>query len=366
MEYCDKGDLFQKITYHKKNETLFEEREIWNTLIQILFGLKELHVRNIYHRDLKSANIFLARGGNVKIGDMNVSKLAKNGLLYTQTGTPYYASPEVWKDEPYDLKSDMWSLGCIIYEMATLKPPFRAESMEGLFKKVTKGTFDRLPSRYSKELSDVVKMMLKVNPNQRANCDEILSLPGILDHLESHLNIVCDENQDQSVFLSTIKIPKNPFRISECMPKPNYIPLKIRNASQTVQVNKVSHSSNSMPPVKKIFMSVNLPNQSKEAKNEFINVIKKQRQHLPFLNNKNNANNKNSLEVIHEKIPSINNSITPESSRLDYFNNCLLQSKNSSQKIMQMPKLPIINKNISPYRQKQKVYKNVRLEPIRY
>lgn len=65
---------------------------------------------------------------------MNVSKLAKRGLLYTQTGTPYYASPEVWKDKPYDKMSDIWSLGCILYEMTTLKPPFRAENMEGLYK----------------------------------------------------------------------------------------------------------------------------------------------------------------------------------------------------------------------------------------
>lgn len=70
---------------------------------------------------------------------MNVSKLAKLGLLQTQTWTPYYASPEVWKDNPYDYKSDIWSLGCVIYEMCSLKPPFRAEDMEDLFKKVTKG-----------------------------------------------------------------------------------------------------------------------------------------------------------------------------------------------------------------------------------
>lgn len=68
---------------------------------------------------------------------MNVSKLAKLGLLQTQTGTPYYASPEVWKDQPYDYKSDIWSLGCVLYEMSSLKPPFRADDMEGLFKKIT-------------------------------------------------------------------------------------------------------------------------------------------------------------------------------------------------------------------------------------
>lgn len=69
---------------------------------------------------IQSANIFLTKAGEAKLGDLNVSKVAKNGLLYTQTGTPYYASPEVWKDEPYDSKSDIWSLGCVIYEMTTL------------------------------------------------------------------------------------------------------------------------------------------------------------------------------------------------------------------------------------------------------
>lgn len=80
---------------------------------------------------------------------MNVSKLARNGMLYTQTGTPYYASPEVWSDQPYDHKSDIWSLGCVIYEMTTLRPPFRAEDMEGLYKKVMKGSYPKIQSHYS-------------------------------------------------------------------------------------------------------------------------------------------------------------------------------------------------------------------------
>ena len=92
-------------------------------------GLKALHARKILHRDLKSANVFLYKDGTVKLGDLNVSKVAKKGLLYTQTGTPYYASPEVWKDQPYDARSDIWSLGCVLYEAATLKPPFTANDM---------------------------------------------------------------------------------------------------------------------------------------------------------------------------------------------------------------------------------------------
>jgi NIMA (never in mitosis gene a)-related kinase len=111
---------------------------------------------DIFHRDLKSANVFLYHnnpsddidvfdtneGGThemAKLGDLNVSKVAKEGMLYTQTGTPYYASPEVWKDLPYDSKSDIWSLGCVVYEICALVPPFRAENMDGLYKRVLKG-----------------------------------------------------------------------------------------------------------------------------------------------------------------------------------------------------------------------------------
>lgn len=87
--------------------------------------------------------------GTIKLGDMNVSKIAKKGLLYTQTGTPYYASPEVWKEQPYDVKSDMWSLGCVIYELATLKPPFRSEDMEGLYKKILRGKLINIISKFN-------------------------------------------------------------------------------------------------------------------------------------------------------------------------------------------------------------------------
>ena len=120
MEYADNGDISQKIKYNLKNGLIFSENIIWNYLIQILEGLHYLHEHNIIHRDLKSANIFLTQEGIVKIGDLNVSKIAKIGMAYTQTGTPYYASPEIWLDKPYDYKSDVWSLGCILYELCQL------------------------------------------------------------------------------------------------------------------------------------------------------------------------------------------------------------------------------------------------------
>jgi len=113
------------------------------------------------HRDLKSANVFLNTDNTVKLGDMNVSKVAnKQGLNYTQTGTPYYASPEVWRDEPYNFKSDIWSLGCVIYELITFNPPFQADDMQGLFKKVNKGVYPKIGKTFSKDLSYFIKIML--------------------------------------------------------------------------------------------------------------------------------------------------------------------------------------------------------------
>ena len=98
MEFADDGDVFQKITDCTKAGEFFKEKTLWRILIQSIRGLKALHDLKIFHRDMKSANIFLWKDGTAKLGDLNVSKLAKRGMLYTQTGTPYYASPEVWKD----------------------------------------------------------------------------------------------------------------------------------------------------------------------------------------------------------------------------------------------------------------------------
>ena len=114
--------------------------------------------------------------GIAKLGDLNVSKVAKKGLLYTQTGTPYYASPEVWKDQPYDSKSDIWSLGCVLYEMTTLKPPFRANDMNGLYKRVLKGIYPKIPQTFSSDLGTMIKTLLQVQSAQRPTCDEILNM----------------------------------------------------------------------------------------------------------------------------------------------------------------------------------------------
>ena len=136
----------------------------------------------------KSANVFLFRDGTAKLGDLNVSKISFRGLGCTQTGTPYYASPEVWKDNPYNLKSDIWSLGCLCYELLMLKTPFRAESMEALYRKVMKGKYPEINKKYSKKFDYVISYMLQLKPENRPNTKQILNIPEIQDKIKE-LNI---------------------------------------------------------------------------------------------------------------------------------------------------------------------------------
>ena len=188
MEYADEGDLFQKITLYKKLHTTFSENDAWKIFIQITKGLHDLHSYNILHRDLKSANVFLFRDGTAKLGDLNVSKIAARGLGCTQTGTPYYASPEVWKDNPYNLKSDIWSLGCLCYEILMLKTPFRAQTMEGLYRKVMKGKFPEISKQYSNKFDFIISNMLQLKPEDRPTTGDILKLPEVVEKIEE-LNI---------------------------------------------------------------------------------------------------------------------------------------------------------------------------------
>ena len=228
MEFADNGDLYQKIVEHKKKAMFFEESEIWKVFIQLVKGLKALHDLKILHRDLKSANVFLYSNGDAKIGDLNVSKVTRTGIGHTQTGTPYYASPEVWQDNPYNNKSDIWSLGCVLYEMITLKPPFRAQDMEGLYKRVLRGQYSKIPDRFSSDLFQIVQFLLQVNPKLRPNCDQILDHPiiqkriGYFDSLSKDKDNINISETGNKALLKTIHMPKNIIFLSDKLPKPNY------------------------------------------------------------------------------------------------------------------------------------------------
>ena len=178
LEFMDGGDLGQYI--ESRNEKLIKEEIIWKYFIQTCLGIQYLHSRRILHRDLKSTNLFLSKNGELKIGDLGVAKELKTNWATTIVGTPYYLSPELWEEKPYNNKSDIWSLGCILYEMCTLHHPFDCKSIGGLYLKIIKSDYKPIPSLYSPALSDIIEACLQKDYSKRPTIDIILGNPTLM------------------------------------------------------------------------------------------------------------------------------------------------------------------------------------------
>jgi NIMA (never in mitosis gene a)-related kinase len=217
MEFADGGDLQSKIDAAKRTNRLMKEDEIWSIFYQMVHGLHALHSRKIVHRDIKCANVFLTKSGTVKLGDLNVSKINKAGVMNTQTGTPYYASPEVWSDKPYDKSSDIWSLGAVLYEMTALQPPFTAKDMKSLYQRVIKGVYSKIPQQYSSDLSNMIASLLQVDPQRRPTTEQILHMPAFIEKYKDNKE---DTLKAAHGLLGTIKVPKNLSLLTERLPKP--------------------------------------------------------------------------------------------------------------------------------------------------
>ena len=185
MTYCDGGDLGNQIDQAKKRRRPFGEAKVLHWFVQMALGLHYMHASRVLHRDLKTQNIFLLGNGRLVLGDLGISKVLEGTLDFAQTciGTPYYMSPEIFKNKPYNHKSDIWALGCVLYECATLNHAFDASSLNGLACKIVKGRYPPVPSRYSKHLSDLVGAMLATSPSQRPTLEAILRRPFVRKHV---------------------------------------------------------------------------------------------------------------------------------------------------------------------------------------
>ena len=187
MEYCESGDLCVFIEKQKKTKYLLHEADIWKFFIKITLGLADIHKLKILHRDLKTLNIFLKQGNDVRVGDLGVAKIL-NQTFFAKTfiGTPYYLSPEICEDKPYDDKSDVWALGCILYELCTYQHPFTAKSQGGLILKILNDNPKPIDKYYSGELQDLLNLLFRKNFKNRPSCEDILRMSCVIDKAKKY------------------------------------------------------------------------------------------------------------------------------------------------------------------------------------
>ncbi len=181
MEFCDSGDLAKYLQINNGIVKRLNEDKIWKTFIEISLGISYLHNQHILHRDLKTLNIFLTKNDGVRIGDLGVAKvIAQDQLTQSFVGTPLYLSPEICEERPYNEKSDIWALGCILYEMATFRHPFDATNQGALVLKILKGKYEPISHEYSNDLKNLIDMLLEKNHFKRPSIFDVLTLPSII------------------------------------------------------------------------------------------------------------------------------------------------------------------------------------------
>ncbi|KAG8504422.1 Serine/threonine-protein kinase Nek2 [Galemys pyrenaicus] len=188
MEYCEGGDLASVIAKRTKERQYLEEEFVLRVMTQLTLALRECHRRSdsghtVLHRDLKPANVFLDAKQNVKLGDFGLARILNHDTSFAKTfvGTPYYMSPEQMSRMSYNEKSDIWSLGCLLYELCALMPPFTAFNQKELAGKIREGKFRRIPYRYSDELNGIITRMLSLKDYHRPSVEEILESPLLAD-----------------------------------------------------------------------------------------------------------------------------------------------------------------------------------------
>ncbi|XP_061213266.1 serine/threonine-protein kinase Nek4 isoform X7 [Neopsephotus bourkii] len=179
MGFCEGGDLYHKLKEQKGQ--LLPENQVVEWFVQIAMALQYLHEKHILHRDLKTQNVFLTRTNIIKVGDLGIARVLENqyDMASTLIGTPYYMSPELFSNKPYNYKSDVWALGCCVYEMATLKHAFNAEDMNSLVYRIIEGKLPPMPKDYSPQLVEIIRTMLSKRPEERPSVKSILRHPYI-------------------------------------------------------------------------------------------------------------------------------------------------------------------------------------------
>lgn len=197
-EFADGGDLRKSMQQRQgKTPRFFQEHEVLDLFVQVCLALKHLHDRKIIHRDIKPENIFLSGTNVVKLGDFGVATVLSHTLASaeTLTGTPYYTSPEICLGKRYNSKTDVWSLGCVLYELATFAHPFDGRSQRQLFDNIIRASYTPVATalagrqmQYSAGLGSLVAAMLMKNPRDRPSVGSLLKMPLVMARIQRFLS----------------------------------------------------------------------------------------------------------------------------------------------------------------------------------
>ena len=247
MEYANDKDLETKIKNYKLKKEKISEDLIWKYFLQIISGISYLHSNKIIHRDIKGQNILLSND-NVKIGDFGVSKKMDNTNEFANTslGTPFFLSPEICRGKPYNLKSDNWMIGCVLFELMTLELPFNGINLPVLMNNIIENPIPDISNlNYSDELKFLCINLLKKNMNERISLNDIINRPFVKEKIKS-LNIYFDNSiNNQNFYNRTETIVDNSMKINN-----NFNPIHLIRQSQINQnikkkITQISTSSNS-------------------------------------------------------------------------------------------------------------------------
>ena len=182
VEWADKGDVKRLIKKYKQEGDEIDERKVIEYTREIAAGLNHMHEQRVIHRDLKPANILITSDGIFKLGDLGLGRIMNTETIktFSKVGTPLYMAPEVINNSNgYDFKCDNWSLGCVIYELITLRSPFQTSeklSLIELFKKINSGLYPKIDNNKYKVAAKISEALLKVNPEERMELDQVLKI----------------------------------------------------------------------------------------------------------------------------------------------------------------------------------------------
>ena len=348
-EFCPYGDLFGYIKFYKVRGSKIEEKIIWIIFIQLSLGLNYLHQKKILHRDIKTKNIFIKNNLTVKIGDFGIAKILNSTSSYAHTfiGTPYYISPELCKDQPYNDKSDVWSLGCVLYELCTLNHPFEGGTQVEIYEKIMTQKFKAIGNEYSNDLKKMVDILLEKDERKRPKMKDILRMKSFIErahkyNIEINLNDFVNDNDIilEKEKINVIKNTRDKYSIKNNSYNIN-MNININNNYNNIKKEKYEKSPNNyINKIKKNKNEINENNKENKINKIKIDNILKNNQVKKNLNLNLNNNAKNKSLINKPNIMVLNHK-----NKLSQNNNINNNINNNNNNIQQEEEIKINNNN---------------------